>query len=167
MAFDFVFVWLLVPAHLATALLAMLAVFARPSKPGTGILNIGIKRLACGYLGALVATLLYSVAIGGDKFPLLYILIAPLVIVIITVIGLPLFALVSKFGFSSLFGVLLIALICSVAYSAYSLITFEPYNIWCHANEAACMARSPIYFTFAAILIALGFGLGARLPVVK
>ncbi len=182
--FGVIFFW---PVIVGSAVLLIFALVAKPSQPGQGVLRIGGKRLTFGYLGILAATALYVVAdtyflgvekvalghIPADELPTriagwslgLFGFVSPIVLFLVTLFGLPLFALFSKHGWGTLLGVVLIAAICSVAYTAYVFVF--PHNDWCQSNLGPCLAKSLVGFGMPALTVAVGFGLAARLPIVR
>ncbi len=187
MATDFAVSYFFWPVLVGTALLVLLAVAAKRREPGQGFLKLGIRRLAFGYLGALGGLALYALAntyliglekvalghIAADELPswippwslYLFILITPFVVLMMTVVGLPLLALLSRYGGGSLVGILLVAALGSLAYATY--VFAAPYNQWCEANLVPCAGRALVDVGAPSLVVALGFGLAAGLPLVR
>lgn len=160
--------------------------FVAPKSPvgPAAFLGIGRRRIAFGYVGALVATVGYSAVetlrigywkvdqghITANEMPGLvpgwtlyaFVLMAPFVVVVMTLFGLPAMAVLRRIGIASLAGVTLVATVYSAAWAIW--VFFLPYNLWCGSRALRC-SGSMFFSTLAAsFVVALGFGLGARLP---
>lgn len=168
-------------------LLLVLAVWPKGKPADKQFLKIGVRRIATGYLGGLAATAIYAsiyaYLIGLNKVDLghipadgladrllgwsmyVFFLFAPLVVLILSLAGLPLFALLSKYRFGSFVGVASIAASLAVVYAAS--VFASPYNLWCGANQVRCVAQAFVDFGIPALLVASGFALGAKLPLVR
>lgn len=187
MATDFAVSYFFWPVVIISALLLLLALAAKPSQPGHGFLSIGLRRLAFGFLGILAATALFAAIqtylVGLNKVELghiaadelagwlpywtlyLFVLITPFVLLVATLLGLPLFALLSRSGHASLAGAASIAVLWTLAYTGYVLI--DPYNPWCATHPLQCATRTIFPVGAQSLLVALGFGLAARLPLIR
>ncbi len=144
-------------------------------------------RLGLGYLGGVAAIALYAALetyrLGLEKVErgqvtpdvlreslsgwiwFVSLMLIPIAIFFMTVFGLPLFALISRYGWGSLVGVLALAAAFTLAFAGYFYLV--PYNLWCGAHPDLCMARTLVDVGIPAVLVALGFALGARLPLLK
>jgi len=164
--------------------LVVLAVAGRrPGPRESALLGLGTRRLAMGYLGALVVLAAYNyidtvdlshtkVTRGdvtaeeaGRYFWGWYVfglcLITPFVIFFITVFGLPLLALLRRLGFASVLGGLVMSQL--VAFCLSLCITLLD-NQWCHSHALTCFLRNLMPTAALAGALAFGFAVAARLP---
>jgi len=95
----------------------------------------------------------------------LFVLTAPFVAIAVTVIGLPLFAALSRVRLASILGVTLLAITFACFVAVF--VWLSPYNNWCDANVAACMGTNFLGALFVSTLVGLGFGFAARLPLIR
>jgi hypothetical protein len=170
---------------LGVVALVLLAIAGRSSGPAeSALLGLGTRRLAKGYLGALVVLAVYNyvdtidlshtkvtrgdvtAAEAARYFWGWYVfglcLITPLVIFFITVLGLPLLALLRRFGFASVLGGLVGSQLVALCFTLCVVLPLE--NQWCHSHLWKCLLSD---FTQTAVLsgaLALGFVVAARLP---
>ncbi|OQX03119.1 MAG: hypothetical protein BWK73_40535 [Thiothrix lacustris] len=138
--------------------------------------TLGIRRIALGTVGAVLACLLLCSLVGlaavifgnanreNGVYQSLYLatVLIPLILLGLLVF-LPLINLAAHWGYASLAGLLFIAFLLGLipAFIAY----YFPQNAWCINNVLACVSRDWLYgFGFGA-LIGMGFGLMARLPL--
>lgn len=188
MATDFAAAYLFLPLLIAVAFICLFALFApKPTAGKRPVLNLGARRLARGYVGALLATLLYSIAdtvrLGYEKVGLghvtaaemagyfpswtiyQFVLVAPLVLAVITLLVLPVLAIASRVGLVSVATALASAFAWSAfwAWRAYA----KPYNWWCEQNQLECVGGAFLGKFTLATVVALGFSLGARLPAIR
>jgi len=187
MGLDGVVIMFFLPVIIGVIAFLVIGLKAKSTEEGKGVLKIGIKRLAFGYIGVTAAMALYAIIeasilglkkveqghIVADKLlawipggSLYYFVIFETIsIILLSALGLPLFYLTSKIRLGSIAGTIIIALAISVVYSA--IIFANPYNIWCASNIGTCTIRALIGAGIPSVIAALGFGLGARLPLVK
>ena len=186
MATDFAFVYFLPPLALAIIVLAITAIIP-DNIERTRFLQLGRRRSAIGYLGVLIVVFLFSIVdsirvglwqesqgyIEASRIPELllgwsiyqFVLVAPLAIFILTLVGLPIFALLTKYRILSVATLVLLAIAWGMIWAAQ--VYFSPYNNWCSANPGACMARSFRESLYPALLVMLSFALFTRLPLIK
>ena len=188
MATDFAVAYFFLPVLIGIGVLVFLAVAGGKRPPSSALfLGLGRKRLAFGYLGALITLLIYcaidSYSLGRTKVSLghvsaaeahqlllgwtlyLFILTTPFVVFFLTVVGLPALAGLRRIGFVSLAGCVAVSQLVAVILSIWPAVA--PYNQWCATHRWQCVGGS---FSSAAILgatIAIGFALAARLPLVR
>jgi hypothetical protein len=185
MATDFAYAAFFFPVLIGILVLLVLAFVSPKSQQSAGVfLGIGRRRIAFGYLGALVATLAYSAFdsvrtgywkvdqghITASEMPsmvpgwtlYIFVLMAPFVVLVLTAIGLPVLSLLRRFGIASVAGVVLVAVAYSAAWAAW--VYFRPYNLWCESHALQCSSGMFISTFTASLVVALGFGLAARLP---
>jgi hypothetical protein len=165
------------------ALLVVALARPRSTPAESATLGLGKRRLAMGYLGALVVLAVYNyidtvdlshtkvtrgdvtAADAARYFWGWYVfglcLMTPFAIFFITVLGLPLLALLRRLRFASVLGALAASQLVALCLSL--CVTFLD-NQWCHAHLWECSRSN---FTSTAILagaLTLGFVLAARLP---
>jgi hypothetical protein len=150
-------------------------------------LGLGRSRLAFGYLGVLVAALLYSywdtvelskykIAEGhvtsaeADEyfwgwFLNLFCMATPLIYFFLTVVGLPLLKLLRRIGLLSMPGVFLASQ--AVALVVAGFVAISPDSDWCSSNRLMCGTGR--YWEVAPLLglVAVAFALASRLPWLK
>ena len=168
---------------IGVATLLCLALFGRRVPPESALLGLGRRRLAMGYLGALavlaVSNYIDTVDLSHTKvtrgdvtdaeaaqyFWGWYVfglcLVTPFVIFFLTVLGLPLLALLRRLRFASVAGGVAASLLVALCLSLFVTVLD---NQWCHSHLWKCSVAN---FTDTAILagaLALGFVLAARLP---
>ena len=184
---DFAFSWFFIPTLVALAVNTVVAVTARQPLDGNAFLGLGTKRIALGFLGAMAALLAYSIvdsvvlaltkvelghitrAEMPHKIPgwsiYLFVLVALPVTVVVATVGLPLFALLRRVRLASFVGVAVLAL----GYAGLrGWAVFQwPYNSWCSSHLEACVMGSLMEVSAFTVPIALGFGVGARLPLIR
>jgi hypothetical protein len=188
MATNFAVAYFFLPLAIAVALICLMALLApKPVADERPVLGLGARRIAQGYLGALLGTLFYSIVdtvrVGYEKFDLghvaaaempgylpgwtiyQFVLVAPFVLIAITLLALPLLAIASRVGLVSLVTLLVSAFAWSAfwAWRAYA----KPYNWWCEHNQLQCVGGAFLGAFVLATVVALGFSLGARLPVIR
>ncbi len=153
----------------------------------TSALGLGRSRLAFGYLGVLVAALLYSywdtvelskykIAEGhvtpaeADEyfwgwFLNLFCLATPFIYFFLTVVGLPLLKVLRRLGLLSVLGAFLASQALAIVIAGYAVIS--PYGDWCSANRLSCGIDE--YWEAAPLLgvVAVAFALTSRLPWLK
>jgi hypothetical protein len=156
---------------------------AGPRSADSATLGLGRRRLAMGFLGTLVVLAVYNYietvdlsrtkvtrgdvtgAEAAQDFWGWYVfslcLTTPFLVFFITVLGLPLLALLRRLGFASVLGAIAASQLAALFLSL--CVTFLD-NQWCHAHLWKCLLSN---FTSTAILVnalTLGFVLAARLP---
>jgi hypothetical protein len=188
MATDFAVSLFVLPVLVGLIAVVLLAVRLKPAgAEAAAFLGLGARRIAFGFLGAMCALLAYavadSIALGFNKVELghvtaeqmpamvpgwsfyLFILLAPFVATALSLAGLPLFALLRRFRLASVLGVLVLAAVYS---GLNGFVTYiGPYNNWCSSHLTECAAKSTVESMFLASAVALGFAVGARLPVLR
>ncbi|PZQ21824.1 MAG: hypothetical protein DI562_20240 [Stenotrophomonas acidaminiphila] len=186
MATDFAFAAFLWPVLLCIGFLLVLAVFVKPAPPpGDALLGLGRVRLARGYLGAVLATLICTAVsatrLGFDKVALghisstelqqllpgyilyFFVLTTPFVLGLLTIMGLPALAALRKFNAMTVAWASIVALLFSIALGALTIL--KPYNQWCATHLAACGVESSFSTALLALPVAIGFTLAARIPL--
>lgn len=93
----------------------------------------------------------------------LFILFAPFLLIGIALLFYPMFAVLSQLRLVSALGVLLVVLIIVVATAGFTYAS--PGNNWCETNLFLCVQRSAMGTLAFAIPVAIGFVIGARLPI--
>jgi hypothetical protein len=185
MATDFAVQFFFYPVIFGVLVLCVLAWKFKPAPMSVGFSGLDLMRLVHGYLGIILATLIfayietYLTAVGKvelghiEKEELLswvpqwgiymFVLFAPFVLALATFIGFPLFFLLSKFRFNSITGAIFIGLSFPVLLSFFTYI--KPYNNWCSAHLSICLLETFSASVWPAILISVFFGMFAKLPL--
>jgi hypothetical protein len=143
--------WLGIPFLVCVVVLLFLALSDRRGVSQERLLGLGRGRIAAGYLGALCMLVLVSLWDTRNDprrvFTILYVIVfGPVVIVLLTLIGLPMIALLRRLRFASVLGVSATGAIVTMLLGTM----FEP-----------VYALSAAY----GFLIAAGFSIAARLPL--
>ncbi len=187
MATDFAVNAYFWPVVVGLVLLLVVGVAGRQARAGGRGPATDRGRLALGYLGGVAAIALYAAletyraglekVERGEVTPDVFreslpgwiffvsLVLIPIAIFFMTVFGLPLLVLLSRRGWGSLAGVMALAAAFTLAFAGYFYLF--PYNPWCGAHADLCMARTVVDVGTPAVLVALGFALGARLPLLK
>lgn len=166
------------------ALLA-LAIAGRKSVPTeSSMLGLGRRRIAMGYLGALIVLAGYNyfetidlshlkitrgdvtAAAAAQFFWGWYVfglcLITPFAIFFLTVLGLPLLALLRQFGFASVFGAFVVSQLVALGLSLF--VSQFLNNPWCDSHFWKCLFSNFRPTATVVGVITLGFVIAARLP---
>ncbi|MEO0437140.1 MAG: hypothetical protein AAF098_09550 [Pseudomonadota bacterium] len=184
MATDFAVAYFFYPVLICVALLSIFAWKLKPTEPGLGFAGVGGKRIMRGYLGVVLATLVYSyfltVMTGFSKVELghieqeelvawvppwgiyMFVLLTPFVLFFLTAVGLPLLALLSRYRLTSIAGSIGIAMVLPFVYALYTLV--NPYNNWCASRLNTCVSQAFFSCAWPAILMAACFAIFAGLP---
>lgn len=185
MATDFAVQFFFYPVLLGVLVLCVLAWRLKPIENGLGLAGLGIRRIVHGYIGVILAALVFACIqtyiIGIEKVELghikqeelaswvppwgiyMFILTVPFILLVVSFIGFPLLIVFSKLRLNSIFGVMVISLVFPVGLTAFTYI--NPYNIWCTTHLAACSFQSFYTSLWPSILVGLSFGIFARLPM--
>lgn len=165
--------------------LLYLAIFGRkPVSSESALLGLGRRRLAMGYLGALAVLAAYNyidtvdlshtkvtrgdvtVAEAARYFWGWYIygfcLITPFAIFFVTVLGLPLLALLRRLRFASVFGAVAVSQLVSLCLSLCVVLFFE--NQWCDSHRWKCFYSDFTPTAALACALTFAFVIAARLP---
>nr|WP_298129704.1 hypothetical protein [uncultured Pseudoxanthomonas sp.] len=185
---DFAYAAFFWPLLLCIGLLVAFAFVGKPApSPSNAFLGLGPARLARAYLGALLATLvcttISAIELGFDKLSLghitrselpqllpgyalyFFVLTAPLVMLALTVIGLPALVVLRRFNAMTVAWTSVVAVLFSAAIGV--LVMLKPYNPWCGAHMAACGAKSMLFSLLLALPVTLGFTLAAGMPLLR
>lgn len=182
---DFLVYWLYVPVAGIALLLPIFAFRVRHRLPDeTPLSRRAILRGYCGVLvGSLIFAAIDATTIGFWKVSqghitsaelpgwipgaLLYmfVLMSPLMFIAVTVVGLPLLIALSKIRLASVAGAMIIAVAFASLMSAWVYVV--PFNSWCESHQINCaISRFADSLTPVGI-IALGFSVFARLPLLR
>ena len=185
MATDFAFAAFLIPVLLGIGALFFLAFFGKPPvNSQTSFLGLGRVRLARGYLGATLATLICTaisatqlafnkVALRhitneelGQLLPgyILYffILAMPFVLFGLTIVGLPALAALRKMKAMTVLWVAAAAVLFSAAMGVWTMLS--PHNQWCSTHLLRCGSDSALFSVLFTVPVVVGFALAARVP---
>ena len=144
------------------------------------------KRVLFGYTGAALALLVVSyieaTQMGYQKVVLghietselggwilfwgfyVFVMWSTFAFFVLTVLGLPLIAALSRVRLASVLGVA--ALCCALAGVVALIAARFPVNNWCEANLLHCVWDTTTKFLIVAIAVGLGFAAFARMPLV-
>lgn len=185
MATDFAVYYFALPVLIGILVLFVIAFAGRKRVTSSkSFLGLGRSRIAFGYLGSLLALLIYSaidsVVLGRAKVALdevtameahkltlgwtlyLFILFTPFVVILLSVVGLPTLAVLRRIRLASVSGALVASQLAAASFSVWPAV--YPSNLWCESHRLQCVGGA---YTSASILcatVALGFGVGSRLP---
>lgn len=145
--------WLGIPFIIGVLVLVVLALTDRRRAGEERLLGLGHGRIAAGYLGALGVLLLISVwDTRNTQYPavaLLYVAAFGLILILLfTVLGLPLIALLRMFRFASVLGVTITGAVIAIPIGQI-------------------IGASLVQSVADGFLLAGGFSLAARLPLVR
>ena len=184
MATDFAYAAMLIPVLLGIVTLLAVAFFGSKVPIGTGFVGLGRRRIACGFLGALVATLAYSLVesvqllfwkIGQGHIPAsdfqsrlpgtvlyLFVITAPFVVIALSLVGIPILSALRRLRMASVAGVTGCTVINALAWAA--VVIAAPYNIWCDTHPWGCGGETFLDLLEISLPVAFAFGVFARLP---
>ena len=149
--------------------------------------SFGGKRLYLGLSGSMFAALLYCFCVGVltglDKvnlghlpidelieksigyFLYIFALLGPFILVGVLLIGLPLMFVLLRMRLASHFGVFVVSMLLGSMYALF-VVAF-PYNNWCTSHPFECALDNFASIFIIALVVGVGFALGARLPLWK
>jgi len=162
-----------------------LAIFGRrPASSESALLGLGRRRLAMGYLGALAVLAAYNyidtvdlshtkvtrgdvtAAEAASYFWSWYIyglcLMTPFAIFFVTVLGLPLLALLRRLRFASVCGAVAVSQVVALCLSLCVVLFLE--NQWCDSHWWKCFYSDFTPTAALACALAFAFVTAARLP---
>lgn len=177
-----------IPVLLVFVALIVVAVKSRSNPLGPQPFNrLETRRISFGLLGALFALLAYSLifsvlhglersvppdASAGGLFESFFVwaiyyffVLAPFVLVGLTLIALPLMYILSRFRLASVFSAIAVACVFA-ALNAWGT-HLSPGNSWCESNMSACVSSAFFKSLPLAVTVALGFSLAAGLPAFR
>ena len=142
-------------------------------------LGLGRKRIALGYIGAIAALAVYSyidtteishtkVARGDvtateaaqfffSWFLNVFCLSTPVMILLMSALGLPLLSVLRRIRFASLIGVMILG---QMVAAFFTRLFLSPYTKWCRAHELGCFQTANKSNATLAIMLTAGFALG-------
>ncbi|KCZ57636.1 hypothetical protein [Hyphomonas chukchiensis] len=187
MGTDYFFSAAFVPVLFLIAVLMLFLIFAKRAWLNENVFDLRWGAVLSGTLGALAGLYVYSaissylmavervseyeslreqgalsLALGWSIY--LFILFAPFLLAGMAFLLLPILAILSRLRLVSVFGFFLIVMIFV---GLVGLLTYiSPGNNWCEANIALCTQQSATGAFAFALPVALGFIVGARLPLI-
>lgn len=185
MATDFAVNFLALPVLIGVLVLLSIAILGRKrGSQGTSFLGLGLGRIALGYLGGLLALLIYSaidsVILGRTKVALgeitaaeahklvlgwtlyLFILLTPFIVISLSAVGLPTIAMLRRMHLASVSGTLIVSQLFASLFALWPAIS--PSNLWCESHMLQCEGGTYVSASILCATVALGFALGARMP---
>ncbi|WP_449302066.1 hypothetical protein [Pseudoxanthomonas mexicana] len=185
MATDFAVAYFWLPVLIGIIVLLGIAFIGRNRRStSTSLLGLGRSRIARGYLGALVVLFIYSaidsVLLGRTKVALghvtaaeahrltpgwtlyLFILMAPFVVFLLSIVGLPALALLRRLRFMSVSGALIASQLVAALFALWPAVS--PINLWCETHRLECISDVFVSASTLSAAVTLGFAVAAKLP---
>lgn len=147
-------------------LLITIAAFKKDPTPGK-FFGITTRQLLLGYAFGFIG-LGFSAIINpfySGPAILLFILGFLITAFALTVIGLPLLAVLNRLGMASFVGCVLAGITCALLMSAWMYVF--PHNDWCAANFIQCAHGVLNDVLWPSLFVAMGFAIGAWLPIFR